>query len=287
MPSRNARFGGCVIIGVLLLATVVVLAVGGFSWIAGKWRPAPVPGKQRCVATAGDNSTAISLEQAHYASIVAGVAVKRGLPPRAGSIALATAYQESGIRNLDYGDRDSVGLFQQRPSQGWGTEKQLMDPHYATGKFYDALLKIPNWRTRDITKVAQAVQISGHPEAYREHEADARTLASTLTGETPAGFTCLDRTGTEGDAKGLASALTKTFGSAAKASVAEKVLTITAGSKDDAWAYGSFAVANSAQYGTVQVVVGNKQWDTNSTKLPDWVAAEDPLYPKQVKITLR
>ena len=287
MPSRNARFGGCAIVGVLLLAAVVALAVGGFSWIAGKWQPAPVPGKQRCVATAGANSTAVSLEQAHYASIIAGLSVKRGLPPRAASIALATAYQESGIRNLDYGDRDSVGLFQQRPSQGWGSEKQLMDPHYATGKFYDALLKIPNWRTRDITKVAQAVQISGHPEAYREHEADARTLASTLTGETPAGFTCLDRTGTEGDAKGLASALTKTFGSAAKASVAEKVLTITAGSKDDAWAYGSFAVANSAQYGTVQVVVGNKQWDTNSTKLPDWVAAEDPLYPKQVKIALR
>ena len=114
MPSRNARFGGCVIVGVLLLAAVVALAVGGFSWIAGKWQPAPVPGKQRCVATAGGNSTAVSLEQAHYASIIAGLSVKRGLPPRAASIALATAYQESGIRNLDYGDRDSVGLFQQR-----------------------------------------------------------------------------------------------------------------------------------------------------------------------------
>ena len=100
----------------------------------------------------------ISLEQAHYASIIAGLSVKRGLPPRAASIALATAYQESDIRNLDYGDRDSVGLFQQRPSQGWGTEKQLMDPYYATGEFYDALVKIKNWRTRDINDVAQAVQ---------------------------------------------------------------------------------------------------------------------------------
>lgn len=287
MPSRNARFGGCVIIGVLLLATVVVLSVGGFSWIAGKWQPAPVPGKQRCVATAGDNSTAISLEQAHYASIIAGLSVKRGLPPRAASIALATAYQESGIRNLDYGDRDSVGLFQQRPSQGWGSEKQLMDPHYATGKFYDALVKVSNWRNRDITEVAQKVQISGHPEAYRDHETDARVLASTLTGQTPAGFTCLDRTGADGDAKGLASALTKTFGSAAKPSRDGKVLTITAESKDDAWAYGSFAVANSAQYGTVQVVVGNQQWNTNATKLPDWGNAEDPLAAKQIRITVR
>ena len=287
MPSRNARFGGCVIVAILLFATVVALAVGGFSWFADKWQPAPAPGKQRGVATAGNNSTAISLEQAHYASIIAGLSVKRGLPPRAASIALATAYQESGIRNLDYGDRDSVGLFQQRPSQGWGTEKQLMDPHYAAGKFYNALVKVSNWQTRDITEVAQKVQISGHPEAYRDHEADARVLASTLTGQTPAGFTCLDRTGADGDAKGLRSALTETFGSAAKASAEGKVLTITAESKDDAWAYGSFAVANSAQYGTVQVVVGNKQWNTNAKKLPDWVAAEDPLYPKQVRITVR
>ena len=285
--SRNARFGGCVIIAILVLAAVVGLTIGGFSWFADKWQPTPVPGKQRCVATAGNNSTAVSLEQAHYASIIAGLSVKRGLPPRAASVALTTAYQESGIRNLDYGDRDSVGLFQQRPSQGWGSEKQLMDPHYAASKFYDALVKIRNWQTRDITQVAQAVQISGHPEAYRDHETDARVLASTLTGETPAGFTCLDRTGANGDAKALASALTKTFGSAAKASRDGKVLTITAKSKDDAWAYGAFAVANSAQHGTVQVVVGNKQWDTNGKKLPDWVAAEEPMYPKQVRITVR
>ncbi|MFT4165843.1 MAG: hypothetical protein QM650_11435 [Microlunatus sp.] len=285
--SRNARFGGCVIVAILLLAGVVGLSIGGFSWFADKWRPAATPGEQRCVATAGNNSTAISLEQAHYASIIAGLSVKRELSPRAASIALATAYQESGIRNLDYGDRDSVGLFQQRPSQGWGTEKQLMDPHYATGEFYDALVKIRNWQARDITEVAQAVQISGHPEAYRDHETDARVLASTLTGQTPAGFTCLDRTGADGDAKALASALTKTFGSQAKATRKGKVLTITAESKDDAWAYGSFAVANSAQYGTLQVVVGSKQWDTNGTKLPDWVAAEEAVSAKQVRITVR
>jgi hypothetical protein len=180
MATSNARLGGCIIIAVLVLAALVGLAIGGFSWFAGRWEPPPTPGQQRCVATAGGNTTAITLEQAHYASIIAGWSVKRGLPPRAASIALATAYQESDIRNLDYGDRDSVGLFQQRPSQGWGTEEQLMDPHYASGEFYDALVKIRNWRTRDINDVAQAVQISGHPEAYRDHETDARVLASTL-----------------------------------------------------------------------------------------------------------
>ena len=151
------------------------------------------------MATANDRSTVLDLDQAHYASIIVGLSVKRGLPPRAASIAMATVYQETGIRNLDYGDRDSVGLFQQRPSQGWGTKKQLMDPYYSTGKFYDALVKIDNWETDDINDVAQKVQRSGHPEAYRDHEADARVLASTLTGRSPAGFSCLDRTGTSGE----------------------------------------------------------------------------------------
>lgn len=293
MPSRNARFGGCVIVAILLFAGVVALAVGGFGWFASQWQPAPAPGQQRCVATAGEASTAISLEQAHYASIIAGAAVKRGLPPRAASIALATAYQESGIRNLDYGDRDSVGLFQQRPSQGWGSEKQLMDPHYASNEFYDALVKIDGWRSRDINDVAQAVQVSGHPEAYRDHVADARVLASTLTGETPAGFTCLDRTGAAGDAKGLAAALVKTFGPEAKASPDAKaspegkVLTISADSVEHAWAYGTFAVANSAQYGTTQVVVEDQQWDTNSMRLPAWIDAEHPQKTSRIKITLR
>ena len=141
-----------------------------------------------------NRSTVVDLDQAHFASIIAGVSVRRGLPPpRAASIAIATAYQETGIRNLDYGDRDSVGLFQQRPSQGWGTKQQLMDPDYAAGKFYDALVKIENWETADINDVAQQVQRSGYPEAYRDHEADARVLASNLTGQSPAGFSCLDR----------------------------------------------------------------------------------------------
>ena len=163
-----------------------------------------MPGQQRCVATANDRSTVLDLDQAHYASIIAGVSVKRGLPPRAASIAMATAYQETGIRNLDYGDRDSVGLFQQRPSQGWGTE-QAVDGSRTTrpGKFYDALVKIKNWETDDINDVAQKVQRSGYPEAYRDHEADARVLASALTGQSPAGFSCLDRSGTAGNAKAL------------------------------------------------------------------------------------
>jgi hypothetical protein len=118
---------------------LIAAGVGVFWWLHGRGLTEPVPGQQRCVATANNKSTVLDLDQAHFASIIAGLSVRRGLPPRAASIALATAYQETGIRNLDYGDSDSVGLFQQRPSQGWGTRQQVMDPYYATGKFYDAL----------------------------------------------------------------------------------------------------------------------------------------------------
>ena len=201
MRSETTRTLGC-----LAVAFVVLIAagVGVFWWLRDRGLTEPVPGQQRCVATASNRSTVVDLDQAHFASIIAGVSVRRGLPSRAASIAIATAYQETGIRNLDYGDRDSVGLFQQRPSQGWGTKQQLMDPDYATGKFYDALVKIENWETADINDIAQQVQRSGHPEAYRDHEADARVLASALTGQSQAGLSCLDRTGTEGDVKGVA-----------------------------------------------------------------------------------
>ena len=124
-------------------------------------------------------------------SLIAAVADRRGLPARAISIALATAYQESKLENVDGGDRDSLGLFQQRPSQGWGTPKQIMDPYYATNAFYDALVKIDGYQNMEITEAAQEVQRSAFPEAYADHEKDGRTIASDMSGNSPAAFTCV------------------------------------------------------------------------------------------------
>jgi hypothetical protein len=270
------------------LAFIVLIAagVGAFWWLRSRNLTEPVPGQQRCVATANNKSAVLDLDQAHFASIIAGVAVRHGLPPRAASIALATAYQETGIRNLDYGDRDSVGLFQQRPSQGWGTKKQLMDPDYAAGKFYDALVKIKNWQTDDINDVAQKVQRSGHPEAYNDHEADARVLASALTGQSPAGFSCLDRTGTAGDVKGLRRSSQRTFGTLDD-SADGSVLTIRADANRRAWAYAHYAVANAASYGVTTVKIGNRTWQTQDFNLPDWQDASPTLKNGRVEITVR
>ena len=283
MRSETIRTLGCLAVA---LALVIAAGVGAFWWLRARNLTEPVPGQQRCVATANNLSAVVDLEQANFASIIAGVSVRRGLPPRAASIALATAYQETGIRNLNYGDRDSVGLFQQRPSQGWGSRQQLMDPFYATGKFYDALVKIKNWESADITEVAQKVQLSAHPEAYRDHEADARVLASALTGQSPAGFSCLDRSGAPGDAKELRSSLQRTFGSIDD-SAEESVITVRADSGRRAWAYAHYAVANANLYGVTTVKIRNRSWQTQDFNLPDWQEASPRLKNERIEISVR
>jgi hypothetical protein len=283
LRSATIRALGCLAVALVLL---IATGVGAFWWLRSRNLTEPVPGQQRCVATVNNRSTVVDLDQAHFASIITGISVRRGLPPRAASIALATAYQETGIRNLDYGDRDSVGLFQQRPSQGWGTKKQLMDPYYATGKFYDALVKIDNWENADINDVAQKIQFSGYPEAYRDHEADARILASALSGQSAAGFSCLDRSGTTGDTKGFRSSLQRTFGNLDD-SAEDSVVTIRATGERRAWAYAHFAVANAQLYGVTNVKIGNRSWQTQDFNLPDWQEASPKLNKQRIEITVR
>ena len=288
-PSRGsgrprARGVGCLLLAVALL---VVGAVSVFGVLRDRGLTAPVPGQQRCVATAGGRSVVLDLQQARLTALIVGLSVRRGLAPRAASIAMATAYQESGIRNLDYGDRDSVGLFQQRPSQGWGTAAQLQDPYYATRKFYEALVEVDGWQTGDINDVAQRVQRSGHPEAYRDHETDGRVLASVFTGHSPAGLTCLERAGRAGDADGLLQTLQRSLGRVEHRSV-EATLTLETGGKRRAWAYAHAAVANAARHGVTGVAVAGRTWTTSDgTTLPAWADAATPAPSGRVTITLR
>jgi hypothetical protein len=273
------------VLGALLLvaALVVAAALGTHGWLRERGVVPPLPGEERCVATVKDRSVVLDPDQAYYTSIVVGLSVRRGLAPRAASIAMATVYQETGIRNLDYGDRDSVGLFQQRPSQGWGTEKQLMDPYYATTKFYNALVRVRDWEKRDITKVAQAVQRSAYPDAYKDHEPDARVLASALSGQTERAFSCLVTDAAEGDAKGVAASLGKTFRVDTKTD--GKVVTASAKSDRLAWAYAAHAVANAGRHGVVSVEVEDRVWTTDRYILPAWQKGED--VGRTVRVTVR
>ena len=156
-----------------------------------------------------------SPEQAVNAATIAAVGTGRGMPERAVTIALATALQESGLRNIAGGDRDSLGLFQQRPSQGWGSEKQIMDPSYAAGIFYEHLVRVPDYTGLPLTVAAQRVQRSGYPEAYAKHETDASLLSAALTGHAAATLTCQGRPDTVTAATGpdaVREALVRDFG---------------------------------------------------------------------------
>ncbi|MFJ7589490.1 C40 family peptidase [Streptomyces sp. NPDC097617] len=124
----------------------------------------------------------------HAKTIVAtGIALK--VPERGQVVALATAIQESRLRNLNYGDRDSLGLFQQRPSQGWGTPEQIRDPVYASTRFYKGLLEVKGWQQMTITQAAQAVQLSGFRDAYAQWEPLARALQQAIVKTLPSGGT--------------------------------------------------------------------------------------------------
>jgi cell wall-associated NlpC family hydrolase len=131
---------------------------------------------------AGATPQTLTDEQRQNAATIIGVARQMGAPPRAWLVALATAMQESTLRNINYGDRDSLGLFQQRPSQGWGSPAQVTDPVYSTTTFLDRLLKVPNWERLPVTVAAQTVQRSAFPDAYAKWEGLAASLVADLAG---------------------------------------------------------------------------------------------------------
>jgi hypothetical protein len=168
-------------------ALVVAAAVlVGVAWDSENKGVPVVPGQ----CTVAGLSMTLTAEQVANAATIAQVARDRGLSERAVVIALATAQQESRLRNLDYGDRDSLGLFQQRPSSGWGTPEQVQDPVYAANKFYDHLVEVPGWDAGRLTEVAQRVQRSAFPEAYQQWEELATKLAAAQISELPDQIVC-------------------------------------------------------------------------------------------------
>jgi hypothetical protein len=262
--------------GLLAAATVAVIAVGGGLWALRQGND--VPTVERCTATVDGTDWYLSPAQARNAALVAGESVHRGLPARAATIALATALQESKLINLPSGDRDSIGLFQQRPSQGWGTAEQIADPQYATGKFYDALVRVRGYADMDVTVAAQAVQRSGFPEAYAQHEARSRAWASGLTGHSPAAVSCeLDPVAAPRSSDEVARELTTRaerdlglHGDAVAAVEAadggRATATVHAASLvgDDAaragWAAAQWAVATASATDVVEVRVADRVW---------------------------
>ncbi|GHF86353.1 hypothetical protein [Streptomyces filamentosus] len=232
-------------------------------------------GAPRCAVGGGDQRYEFTPDQASNAATIAAVGSARGLPERAVTIALATALQESALRNIEHGDRDSLGLFQQRPSMGWGTPEQIMDPVYAAEKFYEGLEKVPGYSRMPLTVAAQKVQKSGFPQAYAKHEPDAALLSAALTGRTPAGLTCTAdvREGRPGDPAVVRAELVRAFGDAAaptsvsggasagRSAAEPAVLVVPAGDTERrGWELAQWAVARADTLRVAEVAYGGKVW---------------------------
>ena len=169
---------------------VLVVATAGGYLVYAVTRDNGTAAPPGCRVSLDNRTYTLSPEQTSHATTIAAVGKRMGMPDHAVSVALAAALQESKLQNLQSGDRDSLGLFQQRPSQGWGTAEEILDPVYSINAFYDALEQVDGFEDMEITEAAQRVQHSAYPSAYADHEEDARALASALTGYSPATFSC-------------------------------------------------------------------------------------------------
>ena len=290
----------------VVLVSVCALLVGVIA-VWWTWRDVSLPRlgapPEQCQARVDGHLVELDLEQARHAALVASVSVRRGMPARAATIALATAYQESDLRNVEYGDRDSLGLFQQRPSQGWGTREQILDPTYAANAFYDALARVEGYADMPVTEAAQHVQRSAFPGAYADHEQDARVLASALTGNSRAAFWCtvdddrdetspaIDDAGLTERAAAVRAELAETFGDLPLGGFAPDgvreghmpgsahydgraidvfVRPVSAVNKRRGWAVAGYLVAQADRLGIETVIFDDRIWKVGSRSEDGW-----------------
>ncbi len=147
-------------------------------------------GAPACEVTIGAHRYTLDREQVSNALVITAAASELGMAHHAVTVAIAAGLQESGLHNVDHGDRDSIGIFQQRPSQGWGTPSELLQPGYAARAFLSRLAQIGGWESLPVTVAAQRVQRSATPNAYASWEAEARTIAQATTGEVTGALHC-------------------------------------------------------------------------------------------------
>ncbi|MFD8531801.1 hypothetical protein ACFV0L_30740 [Streptosporangium canum] len=242
---------------IAIIAIVSVLAVGitvGIFALLNRVTPFTEP-VEGCKITTPEGSLELEIPQAQVASVIAAVAARRKLPERAVVIAYATGIQESKLLNLPFGDRDSVGVFQQRPSQGWGKPEQLVDPVYSSGKFFSALVKVKRYRKLPLHEAAQEVQRSADGSAYAQHEGEAKILAAAFTGRVPQAVHCwfpapTGKTPVSGTA-GARQELARALGSGT---------TLNATSQKHGWLMSGWSVAHAKEFGLRQVRYNGRSW---------------------------
>ncbi|MGP3967991.1 hypothetical protein [Streptomyces sp. 6N223] len=260
--SRGRGVGGA--FTVLLLAATAAYVVTRYD--------SDDPPEPHCAVSGHSGEVAFTTEhqQAANAATIEAVGSARGLSERAVTIAIATAMQESRLLNIDYGDRDSLGLFQQRPSQGWGSAEEVLDPVYAAGQFYDHLVEVPDYETLPLTEAAQAVQRSAYPDAYAQHEQEAEVLAAALTGRRAAALNCV--VGSEpvqGRPAEVRERIRRQFGGRVPVSGDGATLTCPAGAEGEpgqGWELAHWAVAHAAELGIQRIDYGERVWEADRSE---------------------
>jgi hypothetical protein len=243
------------------LLTVAALVVAFGVYLAAHHAVVTTEG---CESSDGSQTVMLDTDQAAIASTIAGVATARKLPQAAVTIAYATAWQESHLQDLSYGTLDSVGVFQQRPSQGWGTFKELINPVYAAGKFFAALVKVPNYLHIPVYEAAQDVQHSADGYAYTNYQEQATLMSGPFTGGTPHAVWCWYVSNPSAtQVTPMRKALTRTFG---RVSVRQNdgVPVVTVKHPAAGWAVASWLVTHATTYGISTVRYAGYQWSASA-----------------------
>jgi hypothetical protein len=268
MSGRRGKTAG------IALAVLILLAAGGY--VAFK-RVAPLLATSGCEIKTRGQIFKLNPGQAGIAATIAGVARHRALSARAVTVAYAAALQESKLQNLYYGDRDSVGVFQQRPSEGWGTTRQLEDPVYATTKFFSALTQVARYQRLPVYKAAQAVQRSADGLAYVQYEQMAASLARGFTGNDPRSVWCWYPAPAKQQASLTAASreLGRTFGPLPARASGDPELTLGVPRVSEGWSVAAWLVSHASRYGIRDVIYGRYEWRAASGA-DGWAPAKAP-----------
>ncbi|MEP6852503.1 MAG: hypothetical protein ABJA87_07595 [bacterium] len=237
---------------VSVLVVAVVLAAGVYG-LRRAWSSV----FDRVATGCTFSSMRTGTDQAAVAAEMVSVVVSRRLPTRAAVLVLAAGLQESKLRNIPAGsgDRDSVGVLQQRPSQGWGTATELADVRYATGAFLDRLVKFSSWRTEPLSAAIQKVQVSADGNAYAQHEPQAQAMAVALTGTQARGIRCTFAPVTGAPAATVAARLTDEL-PVSRARASGRTVSVPGAG----WATASWLVAHAQEFGIDSVTCKGARW---------------------------
>jgi hypothetical protein len=271
-------------IALLLSVALAAVVYVGFRRIQ------PILEGTGCRAVAGGETYALDPQQAAVAATIAGVAHKQSMPEDAVTIAYATALQESKMHNLHYGDMDSVGVFQQRPSQGWGTTQELEDPVYATTKFFSALAAVHGYLKLPVYQAAQAVQRSADGTAYIQYEQMGAALAGVFTGQHAHDVSCWSASTTtkRTDLAAADSELARTFGAipeqqAGSAGSGPRVQ-LRVPQSPVGWEVATWLVTHANSYGIHEVRYAGYQWQ-ESTGFHGWTEDAGPPPPGVIQLS--